>query len=107
MCSTSGFHSGNRGLNPVRAVKFDIADLYVKVLSGSNRLFLCPLDVLSVLYCYQPVTNDLMSCCQVNGRIEGCVRSCVHVRVCACVHVRVCVCVHGSPVLVVLRPWQW
>ena len=27
-------------------MKFDIAVLYIKVPSGSNRLFLCPLDVL-------------------------------------------------------------
>ena len=50
-----------------RAVKFDIANLGIKVPSGSNILFLCPLDVFKVLYC----TIDLMPCCQVNSCIEG------------------------------------
>ena len=36
-------------------MKFDITNLYINVPSGSNRLFLCSLDVLNVLYCHQPV----------------------------------------------------
>ena len=52
------FHCGDRGSNP-GAVKFDIANIYVKVPSGSNRLFLCPLDVLHILYCHQPVPCEL------------------------------------------------
>ena len=47
------------------AVKFDIANLYVKVPSGNNRLFLCPLDVLNVLYYYQPVSCSLVTSCHV------------------------------------------
>ena len=39
------FHSGDCGSNPARAVKFDIAILYIKVPLGSNGLFVCPLDV--------------------------------------------------------------
>ena len=35
--STYGLHRGDRGSNP------------------GNRLFLCPLDVLNVLYCHQSV----------------------------------------------------
>ena len=50
--SKSVFHHGIRIL--VMAVKFDYDDLYIEVPSGSNRLFLCPLDVLNVLYCYLP-----------------------------------------------------
>ena len=56
---------------PAGAEKFDIANLYVKVPSGSNILFLCRLDVLNVLYCHQPVpcacASDFMSCCLVKG----------------------------------------
>ena len=46
---------------PATAVKFDIANLYNKVSSGSNRLFLCSLDVLNVLYCYQPFPCSLVT----------------------------------------------
>ena len=61
---------------PDRAVKFGVADLYVKVPSGSNRLFLCPLDVLYVLYCHQPVPCVLVTSCYVARlRVElRCVR---------------------------------
>ena len=47
--------------NAAGSVKFDIANLYVKVPSGSNRLFICPLDVFSVLYCHQPVSCALVT----------------------------------------------
>ena len=36
-------------------MKFDIANLYIKVPSRSNKLFVCPLDVFKVLYCHQSV----------------------------------------------------
>ena len=68
---------------PAWEVKFDIADLDIKVPSGGNRLFLCPLDVfpcpLDVLLCPLDVqrtvltstsflwASDEMSCCQVKG----------------------------------------
>ena len=53
----SVFYRGDQGSNPGKAVKFDIANLYVKVPSGSNRLFQCPLDVLNV----QPVSCALVT----------------------------------------------
>ena len=73
----------NRVRIRVVAVKLDIADLYIKVPSGSNRLFLFPLDVRNVLYCYQSCslcTSDLMS-----WLTSGVV--CVSVCLCVCVFV--------------------
>ena len=46
------------------AVKFDIANRYVKVPSGSNRL-LCPPYVLYVLYYHQPLPCALVTSCHV------------------------------------------
>ena len=68
-------HHGDRGSNP-----------------GTNRLFVCPLDVLNILYCDQPVPCPLM--------IYNCVaRLRVELGVCGGGEVFVCVC--GSLVLVV------
>ena len=55
--------------------------------SGSNRLFLCPLDVLNIWYCHQPVLCVLVTSCHV-ARFMAELRG-------------VCVCVCGSPLLVV------
>ena len=43
----------------IGSVKFDVANLYIKVPSDSNRLF--PLDVLNILCCHQPVPCTLVT----------------------------------------------
>ena len=43
------------------AEKFDIANLYINSALRPNRLFLCPLDVLNILYCHQPVPCTLVT----------------------------------------------
>ena len=70
--SMSGFHGSNQ------------------VPSCSNRLFLCPLDVLKSLYCYQSVPCVL--CCQVKGWVGlGWVGSGrVRLHACTCVHACMC-----------------
>ena len=48
------------------ALKFDVADLYIKVPSGSNRLFLCPLDVLLHLYAKVPSGSNRLFLCPLD-----------------------------------------
>ena len=67
-------------------MKFDIANFNVEVPSGSNILFLCPQDVLNVLYCHQPIPCALVTECRVAMlRVES-----------------RCVCVRVRPILVVV-----
>ena len=85
--SASVCHRGDQDSNPGRAVKFGIANLSIKgILSGSNILFLCPLDVLTVLYYHQFVPCAVATQCHVAWLR-------VAFRVCLCVRVRVWVCV--------------
>ena len=51
--STFVFHCVDQGSDP--------GHLYIKVLFGSNRLFLCPLDVINELYCHQSVPCVLVT----------------------------------------------
>ena len=69
--------------------------------SGSNRLLLCPLDVLNLLYCHQSVPCALVTLCHV-ARLRVDLRGvCLFVCLFVCVRVCVCVCVCCRPVLVV------
>ena len=55
------FFSGEQGSNPARAVNFHTANLNINCALCSNRLCLCPLDVLSLLYCQQAVSCALVT----------------------------------------------
>ena len=52
----------DRGSNTDRGMKFHIGN-YIKLLLGSNRLFLCPRALLPSICCL--CDSDLISCCQV------------------------------------------
>ena len=98
MVSTCFFTAVIRVRILARALKFDIGNLYVKVPQASNRLFLRPLNVLSILYCHQPVhifskafNTDLSvcMCIRMHVHVSMCVRSCIHVLYISAVCVRV------------------